>query len=77
MSKNYEAAWKIIESLDDISASLSDMLDDEKDRQAKPHIKAAIDHIEAAVEELENIDPDKEKGVDDYPPGTIIIGKLL
>ena len=52
MSKNYEAAWKVIESLDDISATLSDMLDDEKDRHARPHIKAAIDHIEAAVEEL-------------------------
>ena len=77
MSKNYEAAWKIIESLDDISGSLSDMLDDEKDRHARPHIKAAIDHIEAAVEELENVDPDKEQGGDDYPSGTIIIGKIL
>ena len=77
MSKNYDRVWQLIESLDDISAELSDLLDDEKDRYAIPHMKAAIEHIESAVSDLENVDPDKDGGGCDYPMGTILIGKIL
>ena len=77
MSKNYDRVWQLIESLDDISAELSDLLDSEKDRHAIPHMEAAIEHIESAVSELENVDPEKEDGGSDYPTGTILIGKIL
>ena len=53
MSKYYDEIWSLIEKLDDINARLSDMLDAECDRHARPHLQAAVDHIEDAVEELE------------------------
>ena len=58
MSKHYDAIWEIIESLDGINGKLSDILDDERDRHAKPHLRDAMKRIEEAVAELENIDPD-------------------
>ena len=77
MSKNYDRVWQLIESLDDISAELSDLIDSEKDRQARPYMEAAIEHIESAVSELENVDPEKERGGSDYLMGTILIEKIL
>ena len=76
MSKNYDRVWQLIESLDDISAELSDLIDSEKDRRARPYMEAAIEYIESAVSELENVDPEKDGG-SDYPTGTILIGKIL
>ena len=76
MSKHYEAVWGIIESLDEINGKLSDMLDEEQDRKAKPHLREAMSRIEEAVAELESIDPDERD--DGIPPsGTIIIGKFI
>ncbi len=76
MSKYYDEVWSLIEKLDDINARLSDMLDAEGDRHARPHLQAAIGHIEDAVEELENVDPEKNIS-DTLRTGDIIIGKLL
>ena len=76
MSKYYDEIWSLIEKLDDINARLSDMLDAEDDRHARPHLQAAVDHIEDAVEELENVDPEKNIS-DTLRTGDIIIGKLL
>ena len=76
MSKHYDEVWQLIETLDDISSQLSDMLDDERDRAAKPHLREAIKMIESAVAELEDIDPDdSDDGTP--PPGSIIIGKFI
>ena len=76
MSKHYDAVWDIIESLDAINGKLSDILDEERDRHAKPHLRDAMKRIEEAVAELENIDPDNHD--DDTPPdGSIIIGKFI
>ena len=76
MSKHYDAVWDIIESLDAINGKLSDILDKERDRHAKPHLRDAMKRIEEAVAELENIDPDNH---DDgtLPDGSIIIGKFI
>ena len=76
MSKHYDEVWGLIEKLDDINARLSDMLDAERDRHARPYLQAAISHIEDAVEELENVDPEKNIS-DTLRTGDIIIGKLL
>ena len=76
MSKHYDEVWGLIEKLDDINAMLSDMLDVERDRHARPHLQAAIPHIEDAVEELEDVDPDRNL-VDSLRTGNIVIGKLL
>ena len=76
MSKYYDEIWSLIEKLDDINARLSDMLDAEDDRRARPHLQAAISHIEDAVEELENVDPEKNIS-DTLRTGDIIIGKPL
>ena len=66
----------MIESLDDISSQLGDILDGERDRKAKPHLREAMRLIDAAVAELENIDPDNHD--DGTPPtGSIIIGKFI
>lgn len=76
MSKHYDEVWRIIESLDDISGQLTDILDDERDRKAKPHLRDAIVRIEEAVNALENVDPDDRD--DGTPPsGSIIIGKFI
>jgi len=76
MSKHYEAVWDIIESLDAINGKLSDILDEERDRRAKPHLRDAMKRIEEAVAELENIDPDNHD--DDTPSdGSIIIGRFI
>ena len=76
MSKYYDEIWSLIEKLDDINARLSDMLDAECDRHARPHLQAAVDHIEDAVEELENVDPEKNIS-DTLRTGDIIIEKPL
>lgn len=55
MSKHYDAVWDIIESLDAINGNLSDILDDERDRNAKAHLRDAMNRIEEAVAELETL----------------------
>ena len=64
MSKHYDAVWDIIESLDAINGKLSDILDEERDRRSKPHLRDAMKRIEEAVAELENTRPLKS-----YAPG--------
>ena len=76
MSKHYDEIWSLMEKLDDINARLSDVLDAEDDRHARPHLQATISHIEDAVEELENVDPEKNIS-DTLRTGDIIIGKPL
>ncbi|MBR2778363.1 MAG: hypothetical protein IKD75_14965 [Prevotella sp.] len=76
MSKHYDEVWQLIESLDDISSQLGDILDGERDRNAKPHLREAMRLIDAAVAELENVDPDNHD--DGTPPtGSIVIGKFI
>lgn len=76
MSKHYETIWDVIESLEGINGKLSDMLDEERDRHAKPHLRDAMKRIEEAVAALENIDPDNHD--DGTPPdGSIIIGRFI
>ena len=76
MSKHYDEVWQLIESLDDISGQLSDILDEERDRKAKPHLSEAKRLIDTAVAELENIDPERHD-VDTPSTGSIIIGKFI
>ena len=76
MSKHYDVVWQLIESLDDINGRLGDILDGERDRKAKPHLRKAMRLIETAVAELENVDPDNHD--DGTPPtGSIVIGKFI
>ena len=78
MSKNYEAVWNLIEQLDDISAEIGDMLEDETDRTARPLLKAAVSHIGAAVKALEDVDPDREPDDGGDPPdGSVVTGRFL
>ena len=76
MSKHYDDIWQVIESIDGISGRLTDILDDERDRRAKPHLCEAMKRLEEAVSELENINPDDSD--DGTPPsGSIVIGKFI
>lgn len=75
MSKHYGEVWSLIEQLDGVTARLSDMLDGEKDRHARPRLQEAISHIEEAVSSLEDVDPDKED--DSLRDGEIVIGYVL
>ena len=78
MSKHYDEVWELIEQLDDINGQLSDILEEERDRSAKPHLREAIRLIDAAVAELEDVDPDDDDDDDGtLPDGTIVIGKFI
>ena len=78
MSKHYDEVWELIEQLDDINGQLSDILEEERDRSAKPHLREAIRLIDAAVAELEDVDPDGDDDDDGtLPDGTIVIGKFI
>lgn len=60
MSKNIDRVTELIAQLEDISGELEDLLDEERDRRAIPHLRDANSRIQEAVRALEEVGPDYE-----------------
>ena len=60
MSRNIDRITDLIAQLEDISGELTDLLDEERDRRAIPHLREADRLILEAVCALEEVGPDYE-----------------